>query len=210
MTSRKSTAGKHARRWGLLSAMDIGASGDPYLDRLRLFETPWCALFLHHIHRADRDPDPHDHPWAFISVVLAGSYREQVWPDKTEPDLQGCYIRNRPRGSLRCLDREAAHIITKISGPLWTLVLTGRSHGTDSWGFWQGGHFIPWRTYISANGAEEYAAAKAAEDGPVIRTRTGKLLTDSDFEALADEAERVVRDLDRLARPWTRRRPGCA
>jgi len=167
MTSRKIMAGRPGnRRWGMLSGLDIGADGDPYLDRLRLIETPLFAVFLHHIHRPDRDPDPHDHPWPFVSVVLCGSYREKVWLDKTEPDLRGCFIRNRKRWSLRSLSRDAAHMITRIDGPLWTLVITGRSHGTDSWGFWPGGRFVPWRTYISANGFDEFLAAKDAEDGP--------------------------------------------
>jgi hypothetical protein len=160
-------AGRHARRWGFLSAMDIGADGDPYLDRLRLIETPWFAVFLHHIHRPDKDPDPHDHPWTFWSWVIAGSYREQMWPDKRLAGTgTGQYvIRERGRWSLRHLDRKAAHLIRDIDGPLWTLVITGRSGGTESWGFWVHGEFVPWRTYISANGAQEYAAAKDREDG---------------------------------------------
>jgi hypothetical protein len=163
-TTRKITAGRMPRRWGLLSGIDIGADGDPYLDRLRLIETPWFAVFLHHIHRPDKDPDPHDHPWTFWSWVIAGSYAEYVWPDKREEDRW--FERSRPRWSLRHLNRKAAHLISEIDGPLWTVVVTGPSGGSESWGFWQGGHFIPWRTYISANGAAEYAAAKAAEDGP--------------------------------------------
>lgn len=165
MTTRKIMAGRMPRRWGFLSGMDIGADGDPYLDRLRLIETPWFAVFLHHIHRPDKDPDPHDHPWAFWSFVLCGGYREKIWPDKREPDLQGCLIRKRGRFSRATLSRRAAHIITSIDRPLWTLVVTGRSYGSESWGFWPGGEFVPWRTYISANGGEEYAAAKDREDG---------------------------------------------
>jgi hypothetical protein len=201
VSTRKITVGRMPRRWGLLSGIDIGADGDPYLDRLRLIETPWFAVFLHHIHRPDKDPDPHDHPWAFWSLVLAGTYYEQIWPDKRKP---GNYrYRNRIRFSLRGLSRKSAHLIRSIEGPLWTLVVTGRSGGTESWGFWRDSEFVPWRTYISENGAEEYAAAKAAEDGQVYRTRTGKLLTDADIRDLADEAERGY-DLDRLI---VRRRP---
>jgi hypothetical protein len=163
MTTRKITAGRMPRRWGLLSGIDIGTDGDPYLDRLRLIETPWFAVFLHHIHRPDRDPDPHDHPWAFWSLVLAGDYLELVYPDKRDPYVSR--IRHRPRFSLRRLDRGAAHIITRITGPLWTLVVTGRSHGSESWGFWPDGRGVQWRVYIRANGGEEYAAAKDREDG---------------------------------------------
>jgi hypothetical protein len=146
-TTRKITAGSAHVRWGLLSGVDIGADGDPYLDRLRLIETPLFAVYLHHIHREDRDPDPHDHPWAFASLVLAGAYREQVWPDKrTAGRGLGAYvIRHRGRGSLRRLGRQAAHRITVISPPLWTLVITGPRRG--EWGFWVHGQLVPWREY---------------------------------------------------------------
>ena len=162
MTTRKIMSGRMPRRWGLLSGIDIGADGDPYLDRLRLIETPWFAVFLHHIHRPDKDPDPHDHPWWFVSVPLAGTYYEQVWPDKHKPGSY--YYRNRIRFSLRSLSRKSAHLIRSIEGPLWTLVLTGRSYGSESWGFWVDGRGVQWRVYISANGGEEYAMAKDAED----------------------------------------------
>lgn len=62
-------------RWALLSALDVG-DPDPYLDRLRLVQTPLFGLYLHHIHRPDREPDPHDHPWWFASLVLTGPRRE--------------------------------------------------------------------------------------------------------------------------------------
>ena len=167
MTTRKITAGRMPRRWGLLSGIDIGADGDPYLDRLRLFETPWCAVFLHHIHRPDRDPHPHDHPWAFWSLVLAGDYTECTWPDKRNPGYSN--VRVRPRWSLHRMNRDAAHLITRISRPLWTLVVTGPSAGSESWGFWvpvskSRSRGVQWRVYTSANGAAEYAAAKDRED----------------------------------------------
>ena len=152
------------RRWGLLSGIDIGTEGDPYLDRLRLIETPLFAVFLHHIHRPDLDRDPHDHPWWFASWVICGRYTELIRPDKTDP-ARGIW-RERERGSLRCLSRKSAHRIVSIGRPLWTLVITGPSHGTWSWGFWLDDRsFLRWDKYLSANGHEEYAAAKAAEDG---------------------------------------------
>lgn len=132
-------------RWALFTGLDVGADGDPYLDRLRLVQTPWFGVYLHHIHRPDREPDPHDHPWWFASLVLCGSYWEAVWPDKRT--RSGKVIRRRGRWSLRCLNRNAAHVITSTTGPLWTLVLVGRDHNT--WGFWRDGHGTDWRVYLS-------------------------------------------------------------
>jgi hypothetical protein len=149
-TAGRVTAGKPGDRirWAFLAGLDIGADGDPYLDRLRIVQTPWLGLYLHHIHRPDIDPDPHDHPWAFMSVVLAGSYTERVWPDKRKPG--GSVVRERPRWSMRGLGRRAAHIITDATGPLWTLVITGPRRA--DWGFWVHGTFVPWRQYMASHG----------------------------------------------------------
>jgi hypothetical protein len=139
------TTGKRGNesRWALLSALDVGADGDPYLDRLRIVQTPLFGLYLHHIHRADIELDPHDHPWWFASLVLTGAYQELVWPDKRDPLRAD--VRHRRRWSLRCIGLGGAHIIETVSGPLWTLVLTGPKR--SGWGFWRSGQFTPWREY---------------------------------------------------------------
>lgn len=131
-------------RWAFLTGFNVGAEGDPYLDRLRIVQAPWFGIYLHHIHRPDRDRDPHDHPWAFWSLILAGGYIERVWPDKTDPGTS--YRRVRNRWSPGHLGRRQAHIITHIDGPLWTLVLTGPRR--SDWGFWVDGDFVPWRKYL--------------------------------------------------------------
>lgn len=146
------------RNWSLLSGIDIGPGGDPYLDRLRILETPWLSVYLHHIHRADREADPHDHPWAFASLVLCGSYREVTWPDKGTDDYR--YSRTRARWSVRRTPRRAAHMITEVTGPLWTLVVTGRDHG--EWGFYRRGEYSPWREYLGESYASEFEQRKAA------------------------------------------------
>jgi hypothetical protein len=147
-----------ARHWSVLSGIDIGADGDPYLDRLRILETPWLSVYLHHIHRADAERDLHDHPWPFASLVLCGSYTERVRPDKAVPGTD--VLRTRARGSLRALGRHSAHVITRVNGPLWTLVVTGRDRGT--WGFYPGGRYVPWREYLGAGYASEFEQRKAA------------------------------------------------
>jgi hypothetical protein len=146
------------RHWGLLTAIDIGADGDPYMDRLRLVETPWASLYLHHIHRADTEDDPHDHPWPFASLVLCGSYREVVYPDKANPRVR--FSRTRSRWSLRAVGKKAAHMITAVNGPLWTLVITGRDHG--DWGFYRRGEYSLWRDYLGAGYADDFERKKAA------------------------------------------------
>src|SRR4051794_40321026 len=47
----------------------------PYLVRLIVFRCPWFACYLHWFHGND-DACLHDHPWGFISFILAGGYWE--------------------------------------------------------------------------------------------------------------------------------------
>jgi hypothetical protein len=122
--------------------MDIGADNDPYLDRLRIIQTPWFGWYLHHIHREDRESAPHDHPWWFISIILAGAYWEDVFDDKTDTHRRSRY---RGRFSIRTLRRKQAHMITQAYGPLWTMVFTGRR--SSDWGFYPNGQFVPWQEY---------------------------------------------------------------
>jgi hypothetical protein len=154
-------------RWGLCTGIGIGTEDDPCLDGLQLIETPWFAVSVRHILRPDEDPHPHDHPWTNSwSWVICGGCEEQVWPDKTNPDLS--YLRRRTLWSQASMARDAAHIITKITRPLWTVVITGRSYGTEDWGFWvpvsaytPTARRVRSRLYITGS----YAAAKDAEDG---------------------------------------------
>jgi hypothetical protein len=149
------------RRWALLNGLDIGADGDPYLDRLELIKTPLGGIYLHHIHRADIERDPHDHPWWFASLVLSGAYEEIVFPDKRNPTSY--VLRHRLRSSLRRIGRGGAHIITEVTGPLWTLVITGPHRG--DWGFWRRGYFISWRDYDYAEPARSGRFRTQKEDG---------------------------------------------
>lgn len=137
------TTARRSPRWAVLDAIDIGTEGDPYLDRLRILQTPYFCLYLHHIHRADTERDPHDHPWSFASLVLAGGYEEDVWPRKE--DSASWAARSRPRWSLRTIRQHQAHAITSVTGPLWTLVLTGPRRA--DWGFWRDGTFTHWKDY---------------------------------------------------------------
>lgn len=50
--------------------------GEVHFRRYRLLQTPWFAIYIHHILISDQDKDMHDHPWNFTSVILEGAYRE--------------------------------------------------------------------------------------------------------------------------------------
>ena len=136
-----------------MEGFQVAKNGQPYLDRLRIVQTPLFGVYLHRIHVPDVDRDPHNHPWWFASLVLSGGYHELVWDDPvnlakltyrdTNPTL-----RSRNRWSLRTIRRSQAHKITAVRGQLWTLVLTGPRRA--SWGFWTDQGFVDWRDYLKA------------------------------------------------------------
>jgi hypothetical protein len=47
----------------------------PYLKRYYLFRSNWLTVLLHEFWSSDPD-DVHDHPWANITFLLKGSYKE--------------------------------------------------------------------------------------------------------------------------------------
>lgn len=57
---------------------DIDGESTVYLRRWYLWRLEsGRSIRLHHILFPDQDPDPHDHPWWFFSIVLWGGYVER-------------------------------------------------------------------------------------------------------------------------------------
>jgi hypothetical protein len=157
----KQSLGARSPHWAFLEGFQVTKSGQPYLDRLRVFQTPLFGLYLHRIHTPDVDRDPHNHPWWFASLVLSGGYDELVWDhpeDIGRPMPRNVIRRARSRGrfSLRSIRRSEAHRITDVRGVLWTLVLTGPRRA--SWGFWTPRGFMDWRDYPAVGEMTEDAA----------------------------------------------------
>jgi hypothetical protein len=150
------TAIKHpppvSKDWAFLEWTDIPSkvnTGQVYLRRLRLFNTPWLSLFVHWIFEEDTDRDPHDHPWSFASFIFSGGYLEKVWPDPQMPAVYAYHYR-LGRGLHRTSTAIAHQIVSLRPGTI-TIVATGpRRRG---WGFWvpnEGGtaDFVLWKQYL--------------------------------------------------------------
>lgn len=130
-------------RWRFLHGLTAGPPENPFLYQFQLVRTPWFGVFLHVILRPD-EPDPHDHPWTFTSLILDGGYSETVYPDKFNG--QRSFSRVRPRFSFARTSLSAAHRVTLTYGPVWTLVFTGPERNPE-WGFYRNGNYVPWRQY---------------------------------------------------------------
>lgn len=155
--------GRPSPRWAFMNGFQVRKHNGPFLDRLRLIQTPYFGVFLHRIHQPDVDRDPHDHPWVFWSLILSGAYTERVWSNgrrrsRIRHDVHSMEFR-RKRGSLHKMRLNRAHRITEIDGQLWTLVITGRRK--NDWGFWTPDGFIAWRDYLGGD-VTEYSALWAS------------------------------------------------
>ncbi|WP_428485976.1 hypothetical protein [Rhodopila sp.] len=108
----------------------IGGPDTPYLRRWWIIpRNRWCNLYLHHFLRSDDDRALHDHPWASLSILLRGRYREHL---VTGPGKLTVRLRRPFRPILR--RAVTAHRVALIDDqPVWTLFITGPRR--REWGF---------------------------------------------------------------------------
>jgi hypothetical protein len=118
--------------------MDHVNPGCEYLRRYYLIGGPnhrrWC-ICIHKIMRSDRD-HCHDHPFAFVSLILAGKYFEEL-PSGGE---------YRTAGSLRVRGARSLHRLVALTRSVWTLFMMGPR--TRNWGFRVDGKWIPHQTHL--------------------------------------------------------------
>lgn len=131
---------------------------EPYLVRYAL-NTPLFGIKLHHILRSDEERDLHDHPWSFLSIILAGGYRE-ITPRAGQPrgKVEKVTFLGRSRemtwrwyGPGSILWRPAPWLHRLDLPPdttAWTLVITGPRR--REWGFHTVCGWIPWPRYAQA------------------------------------------------------------
>lgn len=131
---------------------DIGRSSDLYLTRYTLAGQratgTGYAVYLHQFHRGDYDDALHDHPWPFVSVILAGGYYEHT------ADRAGLVSR-RWYGPGRVLVRPAEYrhrVELRPGHPAWSLVFRGRKCRTWFFHCLRGGVLsgkaVPWRSFL--------------------------------------------------------------
>lgn len=134
-------------RWAFMKPFDVYAkdgSGDVYLHRIRVVQTPLISVYLHDLNLPDTDRDPHDHPWNFLSIVLRGGYVERLW---FAPMALPAVTRTWRRFSVHRMKRGKAHMIDSVKPRTKTLVVTGRRQG--SWGFYTDSGFVDWQEYVT-------------------------------------------------------------
>lgn len=140
----------------------IGGADSPYLLRWHLIpRNRWFGIYLHKFLRDDDDRALHDHPKANISLIISGSYYEQMFtatPQEGKP-LPETTLKLRKRFRLYPRRASTAHrvILPKIAGesiPCWSLFFTGPM--IRSWGFWcPQGQWLHWKKFQGDSGSYE-------------------------------------------------------
>lgn len=117
--------------WAFMTRFNVPNFDNPdinYLERLRIIQTPWWAVYLHRLGTPDSRPTLHDHPWSFLSIILWGGYFERRLDTKTRK------VRIKHRRFINIMRRDDAHSIHTLDRtPTWTLLFVGKRRRT--WGY---------------------------------------------------------------------------
>lgn len=118
---------------------------EPYMLRWHLIpRNRWLNVYLHHVLRNDDDV-MHDHPFASLSLCLAGNLGEAY----RKPNDALPFFRTMTCGDI--VYRSATHthrLYLEDDRPAWTIFLTGPR--VRSWGFHCPKGWKPWREYCDA------------------------------------------------------------
>lgn len=144
----------------------VGHPSAPYLLRWYLIpRNAWLNVYLHKFLRDDDDRALHDHPWAFVSIMLRGGYIEMTDAHPGRHGVRGfcacafCIVRSVRRAPSIAF-RKATHthrVILFDDGfgkrrPCWTVVVTGPK--LREWGFYCPKGWVPWTKFVADNPGE--------------------------------------------------------
>lgn len=161
----------------IIAALIARAQRTPYMhiyspDGLLYMERWWLlrpsrwlpiSVRVHHIVRPDTDRHFHDHPWPFVTLIMRGSYLEQLPTSQRQAaavDSIHSYTRLRSVGSVVCHRATDRHRITRVdrADGAWTLfiMLGGRA---NRWGFYTEQGKVYWRDYLDVPEGNEEAVS---------------------------------------------------
>lgn len=129
--------GDYLLRWyvtpwrGWSQGVTVGTTGGAWWQKI-LSRFP--NIYLHRFRRSDYDRALHDHPWASISIVLAGGYWEHVpeHPDEEHSPTRAIWRDPGVVTFRRALDRHRVELPEDVTEAV-TLFITGWR--VRQWGF---------------------------------------------------------------------------
>ncbi len=114
------------------------------MTRFFLFRSKYLGIYLHCFHRSDMD-DFHDHPWAFVTILLSSGYYEHMPSNVTRFISAEHKVAWRPRFSILYRPAEFQHYVELKKSPTWTLVF--RFQRVRDWGYIVNGIWKRWELW---------------------------------------------------------------
>lgn len=106
----------------------------PAFDKFYL-EGPWTASGIHPDLHHMKAPDlglPHCHPWSFRSLIIRGSYVEEVYA----PDGSTTLVTHNQGDSFVIAAEHIHRIVELPEGEAWTFIVPEGPVGR-TWGYWR-------------------------------------------------------------------------
>lgn len=130
----------------------VGEPAEPYLRRWYILpRNRYFNVYLHQFLRDDDDRALHDHQWRFVSVMLRGSYEEEV-PGGL--DHHPMIARTAPSVAIRPATHAHRVVLVKDRAgnplPCWTLLFTGPV--VREWGFHCPKGWRQWTVFLDKGG----------------------------------------------------------
>lgn len=156
------------------------ADGQIYLDRWGIEHKRVGGVFLHRMDAADPGRDLHDHPWWFVSFIVAGGYVEQRADTRNAPAYArladawpGCepgYPVERRRWSWKTMRLDECHTITRLHRRRsWSLVIHGPTR--RRWGFYLADGWMLWTRYDEQVRGRDLVAEISSNRDPRVANR---------------------------------------
>lgn len=131
----------------ILERKEIGLPDDegglPLLIRWKILAIGFAGIYLHKFLRSDYERALHDHPWGFLSLILAGGYQEE---HDNNPERTKETISHGPGSLLYRPPKWRHRVILFPKTPAWTIVIVGPR--VRAWGFWVSvTEWCPWKRH---------------------------------------------------------------
>ena len=118
-------------------------SGKLHFKRWQILNTPWFCVYIHGIYHKDEDKYLHNHPWNIWTMILWGSYIEELLA-KNEKDR---VHKTRTFLNMGYRNSEQFHCIKSVmSKRVITLAIVGKRK-EKKWGYHTENGFVDHITY---------------------------------------------------------------
>lgn len=182
-----------------------------YMDRWYLIPPQWglpISVRLQHLRRSDAERLPHNHPYAFKSIVLKGWYDEEqtkgwtrLTPQSDEVVFQRDVVRHSRFKLFRIAQAQYHRIINMPADGVWTIIWHPRKPVESAWGYLNvDGTHIPHDDYVRPPGYDlPYKASAYRRDGPTgAQGPGGPSLGDTGVDGPGGPASHVIDTTDTL------------